>query len=135
MKYWFVRSPFKTRKWEGILMSGLFNLYGIRSNAAKKNISEMKKGDMALWYSSSAGKKVFGVMKVKSNAFSDNTADKDWLAIDFIPTKTFNNPVSLSSIRENCILADSSIVKQNRITVVEISKDKYEELLKLGEKN
>ena len=44
MKYWFIRSPFKTRKWEDILMSGVFNLYGIRNYSAKNNIAKIKKG-------------------------------------------------------------------------------------------
>ena len=38
MKYWFIRSPFRTLRWEDVLMSEVFNLYGIRSNAAKKNV-------------------------------------------------------------------------------------------------
>jgi len=32
MKYWVVRSPFKTRTWEDTLMAGVFSLYGIRGN-------------------------------------------------------------------------------------------------------
>lgn len=45
-------------------MAGVFHLYGIRGNAARKNISLMEKGEMALWYSSSAGKKVYGTSDI-----------------------------------------------------------------------
>lgn len=133
MKYWFVRSPFKTRKWEDVLMTGVFNLYGIRGNAAKKNISEMQKGDMAFWYSSSAGKKIYGIMKVKNNAISDNTADTDWLAIDFIPKTSLSIPIPIKTISEIELFSDSRILKQKRISVVEISKNEYDAIVKIGE--
>ena len=115
MRYWFVRSPFKTRKWEDVLMAGIFNFYGIRSNASKKNISKMEKGDLALWYSSSAGKKVYGQMQIKGKAFPDKTTAKDWLAIDFIPESTFKMPVSFENIKESKVLSDSYIINQKRI--------------------
>ncbi|MEA3391832.1 MAG: EVE domain-containing protein [Candidatus Marinimicrobia bacterium] len=134
MKYWFVRSPFKTRKWEDILMADIFKLYGIRGNAAKKNISEMKKHDVAFWYSSTAGKKVYGIMKVKNNAYPDNTTDSDWLAIDFTPITTFNKPIHLKEIKKNQFLSDSNMVKQSKISVISISKTESDEIIEMAKK-
>ncbi len=132
MKYWFVRSPFKTRKWTDVLMAGVFNLYGIRGNAARKNISLMEKGDMALWYSSSDGKKVYGTMKVYSMAYPDKTGDNGWLAIDFLPAKTFGDPVTIKEINETLGNPESKIIKQTRISVIDISKNEYDEIVKIG---
>ncbi len=101
MRYWFVPSPLKTRKWNDVLMAGVFKLYSIRSNVAKKNIAKMEKGDLAFWYSSTAGKKIFGIMEVKNSDYLDNTTDSDWLAIDFIPVITLNRAISLETIRKN----------------------------------
>jgi len=129
MKYWFVRSPYKTRKWEDVLMSGVFKLYGIRNYAAKKNISAMGKNDMALWYSSTAGKKIFGTMKIKETAYQDMTSEGDWLAIDLIPMITFEKPVSYTQLKEYEILINSNIISQNRISVVEITKEEYDEIM------
>jgi len=129
MRCWFVRSPFKTRKWEDVLMSEVFHLYGIRNYAAKKNISQMQNGDMALWYSSSAGKKVYGTMRIKGKAFIDKTSDNNWLAIDFIPKTSFPNPVTLETIKQSQLFLDSNILKQKRISVVEITKNEYKEIL------
>jgi len=133
MRYWFVRSPFKTRKWEDVLMTGVFNLYGIRNYAAKNNISNMEKGDMALWYSSSAGRMVYGTMQVKEKAFTDKT-NTNWQAIDFIPKISFIHQVTLKKITENSFFVDSNIIKQKRISVVEISKKEYDKILKIGMK-
>ena len=133
MRYWFVRSPYKTRKWEDILMSGIFKLYGIRNYAAKKNISEMRKNDKALWYSSTAGKKIFGTMKVKGIACKDNTTEENWLAIDLIPVTTFEKPISYTELKKDIILMNSNIIRQKRITVVEITNEEYNEVLRIKE--
>jgi len=133
MKYWFVRSPYKHRKWADVLMFGVFNLYGIRNYASKKNISRMGKGDPAIWYSSRAGKMVFGIMQVKDKAFPDKTSDNGWLAIDFIPKKSLVVPVPLTNIRDNDVLSHSNIIKQKRMSVVEIAKDEYDEIIKIGD--
>lgn len=133
MKYWVVRSPFKTRTWEDVLMAGVFNLYGIRGNAAKKSISEMRKGDLAFWYSSAAGKKIFGIMKVKNSAYPDNTADSDWLAIDFVPVTTLKRSIPLEEIKNNQHLSGSSIVKQIRISVTNVLKEEYQEIIAISE--
>lgn len=130
MKYWFVRSPFKTRKWGDVLIAGVFNLYGIRNYAAKNNIAEMQKGDLALWYSSKAGKMVYGTMQAKGKAFIDKTSENDWLAIDFIPKTSLANPVSLEIIKQNEKLSNSNILKQKRISVVEITENEYKAILK-----
>ncbi|MGD9157995.1 MAG: EVE domain-containing protein [Desulfobacteraceae bacterium] len=132
MKYWFVRSPFKTRTWEDVLMAGVFSLYGIRGNAAKKNISEMKKGDLALWYSSAAGKKIFGIMKVKNTAYPDSTSDSYWLAIDFIPVTTLKRPIPFEEIKNNQHLSGSSIVKQIRISVTNVLKEEYQKIITIS---
>jgi predicted RNA-binding protein with PUA-like domain len=130
MKYWLVRSPYKTRKWEDVLMSSIFKLYGIRNYVARDNISKMSKGDCALWYSSSAGKKIFGTMKVEKTAYQDNTSEGNWLSLDFVPFSTFAKHITFQKVKENQILSKSKIITQIRITVVEITKEEYDEVLK-----
>lgn len=133
MRYWFIRSPYKTRKWEDVLMSGIFKLYGIRNYAAKKNISGMRKDDKVLWYSSTSGKKIFGTMKIKGTAYQDNTTEDNWLAIDLIPVTTFEKPISYTELKKNVILMNSNIINQTRISVVEITNVEYNEVIRIKE--
>lgn len=112
-------------------MSGVFKLYGIRNHAAKKNISRMRKGDIALWYSSRSGKYVFGIMEVKDKAYQDATTKDTWLAIDFIPVKTFRKSISLKGLTNNEILKKSDIIRQKRISVVSIKPNEYEEIIRI----
>lgn len=112
-------------------MAGVFKLYGIRNHAAKKNIAQMQESDIALWYSSNMGKSVFGVMKVKGKAYQDTTTKEEWLAIDFVPLKTFRKNITLKDIKEDKLLKASDIIKQKRISVVPIKLEEYKKILKI----
>lgn len=112
-------------------MAGVFKLYGIRNHVAKKNITQMLKSDIALWYSSTMDKSVFGVMKVKGKAYQDTTTKEEWLAIDFVPVKTFRKSITLKDIKEDTLLKTSDIIKQKRISVVPIKLEEYKKILKI----
>ena len=104
MSYWFVKSPFRHHSWNEILLKSKFQLFGIRTHQARNNIQKMQNGDRALFYSSSNGKKVFGIMKVNSSAYQDpSTSNSKWLSIDFEPIK------SLKAIPLNIIKKDEAI--------------------------
>ncbi len=125
LKYWFVRSPYKNRTWQDVLMQGVFKLYGIRSHAAKNNIAQMQKGDKVLWYSSSQGKKVFGVMEVSSKPYTDTTSSNGWLSIDFKPLKTFSNALTLVELNK-MFTETPNFLKQKRIAVTQLTKTEFE---------
>ena len=132
MNYWLVKSPFKTRNWQDVLMSGVFKLYGIRNHQAKNNISMMQRGDFALFYHSRSGKNVFGTMQVVRPPYQDpTTKDTNWLAIDFKPTKTFENPISLGQIKTEPTLQNIGLIKQPRLSVIRLSKNEFEKIINL----
>ena len=127
MKYWIVKSPFRTRTWNDVLTSGVFQLYGIRNHQARKNISKMGKGDLALFYSSAEGRKILGIMRVASSPFGDPTSESNkWLAVKFKPFKTFEKPVSRSDIKEHSSLFQIRLIKQPRLSVVQISAKEFQ---------
>ena len=124
MSYWFVKSPFKHHSWEEILLKGKFQLFGVRNYQANNNIAKMEIGEKAFFYSSSNGKKVFGIMEVSTKAYPDpSTKSEKWFAIDFKPIKTFANPISLDKIRK--LFPEHKIVKQARVSVVELSEAEF----------
>ena len=127
-KYWFIRSPYKSRTWQDVLMQDVFKLYGIRSHAAKNNIAQMQKGDKVLWYSSSQGKKVFGIMKVSSKPYTDTTSSNRWLAIDFKPVKTFTNALTLVELN-NMFTEIPIFLKQQRIAVTQLTQTEFETII------
>jgi predicted RNA-binding protein with PUA-like domain len=128
MQYWLVRSPFKTRKWEDILVKGVFHLYGIRNAQSRKNIARMQPGEQALWYSSTQGKAIYGILEVKTEPFQDPGTSKDWLAIDFIPKTTFAQPITLQQLKANGF-ENSPIINQPRTSVLELGEEEFKDII------
>ena len=129
MSYWLVKSPFRTRSWQDVLVKGIFKLYGIRNHQSRNNISKMKPGDKALFYHGPSGKQIYGIMQVTKSAYPDSTtSDSRWLAIDFEPIKTFEAPVRLEQIRAIPELADVAFVKQPRVMVSPLIEDAFRKI-------
>lgn len=127
MNYWLVKSPFRTRSWQDVLVKGIFKLYGIRNHQSKNNISKMKTGDKAFFYHGPSGKQIYGVMQVNKPAYPDPTTNSpNWLAIDFEPIKTFDSPVTLGQIRSLPELQNMVLLKQPRVTVSPLTKKEFE---------
>lgn len=127
MNYWFLKSPFRTRSWHDVLVKGVFKLYGIRNHQSKNNIANMKPGDRAFFYHGPSGKLIYGIMQVNRLAYSDpTTSDTTWLAIDFEPVKTFDQPLPLEQIKSLNELAESSFIKQPRVMVSPLNKKEFE---------
>lgn len=133
MTYWLVKSPFRTRSWQDVLVKGIFKLYGIRNHQAKNNISKMKTGDKAFFYHGPSGKQIYGIMKVNKPAYPDPTTDDaNWLAIDFEPVKTFEIPVKLEQIRSFPELQNIVLLKQPRVMVSPLTKDAFQKIEKIA---
>lgn len=126
MNYWFVKSPFRTRSWQDVLVKGIFKLYGIRNHQSKNNISKMKSGDKALYC---YNRQIYGITQVIRKAYPDPTTDNtDWLAIDFEPTKTFEMPIFLNQLRMIPMLAEAGFLKQPRVMVSPLTMETFEKI-------
>ncbi|GBE41292.1 MAG TPA: EVE domain-containing protein [Nitrospirae bacterium] len=127
MNYWFVKSPFRIRSWQNVLVEGVFKLYGIRNHQAKNNIAQMKKGDLVLYYHSPSSKSIYGIMKVSTLPYNDKTTKSEvWLSIDFEPINTFEQSISLQQIKNDSKLHNIGLIKQPRVSVLPLSKEEFE---------
>lgn len=130
MNYWFIRSPYKTRSWDDILLQDSLKLYGIRSYPSRKNISLMKPGDLALWYSSVHKKSIYGILKVISKPYPDPTSSDDWLAIDLKPKETFEKPITITDMKKK--LPELKILSAyRRNTIFPLSKSDLNAIINL----
>ncbi|MCC6559427.1 MAG: EVE domain-containing protein [Polyangiaceae bacterium] len=106
---------------------------GVRNYEARNSLRAMKEGDLVLFYHSDDGKAVVGVAKVTRAAYPDPTApDEDWSVVDISPVAPLKAAVSLDAIREDASLADIALLKRSRLSVVPVSKDHFDRILKLG---
>jgi len=106
---------------------------GVRNYTARNNMRSMKKGDLALFYHSNIGKAVVGIMEIVNEAYQDpTTAETAWVCVDVAPKEKLKNPVTLAAIKANPRLAEMKLLKQGRLSVTDLSKAEFEEILKMS---
>lgn len=134
MNYWLIKSePFKY-PWERLVEEGVTMWEGVRNYQARNNLKAMKVGDLCLFYHSNEGKAVVGVARVVREHYPDPTSDEGdrWVVVDVAPEYHLDHPVSLSQIKSDPLLKDIGLIKQMRLSVVNIQAFEFEHILKLS---
>ena len=132
-QYWLMKAePFKY-SWDQFVQDKSTYWDGVRNYEARNNLAAMKKGDLALYYHSNEGKEVVGVARVKRTAYPDPTTDDDrWVVVDVAPVVKLKEPVTLAMIKADPKLAEMSLVKRSRLSVVPVERVEFNHVLKLG---
>ena len=131
--YWLVKSePFKY-SWDQLVGDGSTYWDGVRNYEARNNLIAMKKGDLALYYHSNKGKEIVGVARITVESYQDpTTEDERWVVVDLEPLVALAVPVTLATIKADESLAEMSLVKRSRLSVVSVAKKEFQRILKLG---
>lgn len=136
VKYWLIKSePFKY-PWDQLKKDKQTFWDGVRNYQARNNMKLMEKGDPLFFYHSNQGKEIVGIAEVCRTHYQDPTIDDErWVAIDVKPVKDLKNPVTLASIKTNPNLEGIGLVRQMRLSVVELTKIEFDEIIKMSETN
>jgi predicted RNA-binding protein with PUA-like domain len=93
----------------------------------------MKEGDLVLFYHSNEGKEVVGIAKVVKEAYQDpTTTDPNWLVVDLSPVESLKKPVTLEQIKTDERLKDIGLVRQGRLSVMEMKREEFDRIVQLG---
>ncbi len=133
MNHWLVKSePFKY-SWEQFEKDGKTFWDGVRNYQARNNLRNMKKGDLVFWYHSNEGKEIVGIAKVAKEYYQDPTTDdKNWVVVDLVPFKKLKKTVTLEQIKADEKLQNIGLVRQGRLSVMEIKKEEFDYILLLA---
>ena len=133
MKYWLVKSePFKY-SWTMMLKDKVTYWDGVRNYQARNNLKLMKKGDLVLFYHSNEGKEIVGLTKVVKEYYQDpTTEDEKWVVVDLKVDKTLKRPRSLEEIKGDNNLKDIGLIRQSRLSVMEIKKEHFKYIINLS---
>jgi len=131
--HWLMKSePFKY-SFAQLLRDGSTTWDGVRNFEARNNLRAMKVGDLVLFYHSSEGKAVAGIAKITKEAYPDPTAEgEDWSVVELAPVIPLKIQVSLEDIRSEPDLAEIALLKRSRLSVVPVSKEHFDRILKMG---
>ena len=106
---------------------------GVRNYQAANNLRKMKKGDLCFFYHSNIGKEVVGIVEVIKTAFTDSTdKTKKFVAVKVKFKNKLKTPVSLENIKKNKKLKDLALIRQSRLSVMEIDTKSWKIILKMG---
>jgi len=134
--HWLVKSEPSAYSWADLVGDGKTSWTGVRNFQARNNLRAMKKGDLVFFYQSVTTPAVMGISKVLEEAYPDPTSSEgDWSCVDLEHVQPLTTPVTLASIKAEPSLAEIALIKQSRLSVMPVTKEEYETILKMGEKN
>ena len=130
---WMVKQEPETYSWDDFVRDGRTDWTGVRNFQARNNLRNMKVGDRVLFYHSGTGKCVVGIAEVAKAAYPDPTAnDPQWVAVDLKPLKPLKAEVPLASIRYNPKLSKLPLIRQSQLSVMPLTKDEFDVIVKMG---
>jgi predicted RNA-binding protein with PUA-like domain len=134
MMYWMVKQEPEAYSWDDLVKEGKTAWTGVRNFQARNNLRTMKKGDQVFFYHSVSEKRVVGLARVVHEHYRDSTATEgDWSAVDLSPAKAFKQPVTLETMKTDPVLKHMPLIKQSRLSVLPVTTEQAERLLKLGQ--
>jgi len=134
-RYWLVKQEPEDYSWNDLVRDGITQWTGVRNFQARNNLRQMQAGDAVFFYHSGKEKSIVGIAQVAKAAYPDPTADDPaWIAVDIKPVKPLSRPVALVDIRANSKLSNLLLIRQSRLSVMPVTKQEFEEIVRMGGK-
>ena len=135
MGYWLMKTEPEEWSWQQQVKSGLKGAEwnGVRNFQAAKNLKSMKKDDMCFFYHTGKVKSIVGVVKITKEAFLDKTdKSKKFVSIVVRALYPLKKEVSLHMIKKNSYFKDFPLVKQSRLSVMNVDLKYWKKICKMG---
>ncbi|MBV5324405.1 MAG: EVE domain-containing protein [Rhodospirillaceae bacterium] len=132
MNYWLVKSEPVKYAWDQLVKDGKTFWNGVRNYQAANNL-KAKKGDQAFFYHSNEGLEIVGICEIAKEYYPDHTDESGKFGmVDVKPSRPLKNPVTLAAIKAEPALADISLIKQSRLSVMPITPAQWKLICKMG---
>ena len=105
----------------------------VRNFQANKNLKNMKISDKCFFYHTGKEKSIIGVVEVIKEAFLDKS-DKSGKFVSIVVKTLYplKRAVTLKEIKKNKVFRDFSLVKQSRLSVMEVNLKYWKKICKMG---
>ena len=135
MQYWLLKTEPEVWSWEQQKKTGERGVEweGVRNFQAANNLKNMKIGDLCFFYHTGRIKSIVGIVKVIKEAFQDKSdKTKKFVSIIIKAQYPLKRAVSLKEIKKNKDFRDFSLVKQSRLSVMNVSLKHWKKICKMG---
>ena len=129
MNYWLFKSEPGAWSWDDHVKAGTAEWDGVRNHQACNNMKAMKLGDRAFFYHSVSEKTIVGLVEVAKEYYPDHT-DKSgrFGMVDLTALEPVKTPVTLAEIKAEPSLSELALVRQSRLSVVQITTPQWKKL-------
>ncbi|MBL0116685.1 MAG: EVE domain-containing protein [Sphingomonadales bacterium] len=133
MAHWLLKSEPHKYSWDMMVSDGRTHWDGVRNHQAAINLKAMKVGDTAFFYHSNDGKEIVGIVKIVKTAYPDpgDPAGR-FVMVDVAPVKPVKSFVTLAQMKADPRLADLALIRQSRLSVVPVSDEHWDIIMKLA---
>jgi len=135
ISYWLLKSEPSTWSWDDQVKAGVEMWDGVRNYQARNNLMNMKKKDLCFFYHSVSEKLIIGIVEVVKEHYPDPT-DKTgrFVVTEVRAKKKLKRAVSLEEIKSTAKLSNMALIKQSRLSVMPLTKNEWETIIRISEK-
>lgn len=152
-RYWLVKSEPSSFSWDDLLAAPKRTTHwdGVRNHQAKLHLRAMRRGDLVLFYHSSAEPPAaMGIADVVREAYPDPTAfdrtdphydpksdpeNPTWVMVDLRAVTSFIRPVTLPELRGVAALEGMELLRKgSRLSVQPVRPAEFEVITALGQR-
>ena len=133
MQYWLLKSEPEAWSWSMQVKEKTAMWDGVRNYQARNNLKKMNKGDLCFFYHSVSERSIVGIVKVVKEFYIDPTDNTNrFVAVDVKAVKKLKKAVSLDQIKKIKKLQNIALIKQSRLSVMELKKVEWDLILKMS---
>jgi predicted RNA-binding protein with PUA-like domain len=133
--YWLFKTEPEVFSWEMLKARGNKGepWDGVRNFQARKNMVEMKIGDLGFFYHTGEDKEIVGILKVSALAHPEPKDDTGvWKCVDVVALEALPKPVTLAAVKANPKLAAMVLAKNARLSVQPVTAAEWAEVCRMG---
>ena len=135
IRYWLLKTEPQNWSWTDQLKSKnqIAEWNGVRNYQASKNLKAMKKNDLCFFYHSGKEKRIIGIVRIIKEHFRDKTdkANK-FVSVMVRGENELSKPVTLKKIKNDKFFKELALVKQSRLSVMEINTKYWKKICKMS---
>ena len=135
MNYWLFKSEPNSWSWKDQKKAGSRGegWDGVRNHQASNNMKKMKFGDLGFFYHSVSEKRIMGIVEIIKEYHDDPTDNSNRFGMVRVKAiKTLEKTVSLAEIKSNEELSNFIMLRQNRLSVLPVSKEEWKIICKMA---
>jgi len=136
MSKWLLKTEPESWSWEQQIQHKVTAWDGVRNYQAANNMKRMQKNDLCFFYHSGKERKIVGIVKVTKSAYPDPfDTTGHFVCVDVQFERELKNPILLSDIKRIADFSHLPLVRQSRLSVMEIDDQSWDSLCQMGEKS